>query len=191
MIIELQKTLVSSDILEEKFVCKLNACKGFCCVEGDSGAPLGPEELSLIDGVYPLVEPYMASGGVKAIKEQGRYLKSDDSEWETPLADGKECAYAVFDEKGIAFCAFEKAYNDGHTPWRKPISCHLYPIRLQECRDFTVLNYHRWGICHAACSHGEQLQMPVFRFLREPLIRKFGQGWHDELEGVYEQWLQR
>jgi len=180
--IQLKNTLVSNDILEKKFVCDLQACQGICCVEGDSGAPLEKEELHILEETFENIKPFLRPEGIKAIESQGVYIVDEDGDYVTPLVDGKECAYTVFDENGTAACGIEKAWEAGKIDFRKPISCHLYPVRLTEYTGFTAVNYHRWDICSAACALGEKLNVPVYRFLREPLIRKFGQEWYDELE---------
>jgi len=182
--IQIEGTIISEEIVENDFVCNLNACKGICCVEGDAGAPVDESELNTLERIYPKVAPYLTEQGRRAIEEQGVYVKGEDGEWETPLIDGGECAYVVHNEKGWALCAIEQAYNDKKIEWKKPISCHLYPIRLQEYSSFTAVNYHRWPICDDACALGKELQVPVYKFVREALIRKFGEDWYDELEAL-------
>jgi hypothetical protein len=183
-------TLISEDILEQQFCCDLHACKGACCVEGDAGAPLEVEELGILDDIWEEVLPYLSSQGKKAIAKHGRYLQDLDGEWVTPLIEGNECAYTVFDGKGIAQCGIELAYQDGKTSFQKPVSCHLYPIRLGKVGDYESVNYHQWSICKAACILGEKLKLPVFRFLKDPLIRKYGEQWYHELEDLYGVWRQ-
>jgi hypothetical protein len=180
------ETLVSAELFENSFVCDLNACKGACCIEGDSGAPLEGEELSNLEEVWEIVKPYMRPEGIKAIEELGLYQMDGDGDMVTTLVDGnKECAFVVFDSSGVAKCALENAYNEGKTTWKKPISCHLYPVRLKQLSAYMAVNYHRWGLCDPACSLGNQLKVPIFRFLKEPLIRKFGEEWYAEAELVY------
>jgi len=177
-------TLVSEEIIEKKFVCDLNACKGACCVKGDYGAPLEESELPILDRVYSKVKPYLTESGIKAIERQGKYLLYSKTEWVTPLVSGKECAYTIF-EKGIAKCGIEKAYFDGKIDFQKPVSCHLYPIRINKMKSgVDALNYDRWSICKAACKHGESLKVPVFRFLKNSLVRKYGDKWYEQLEQV-------
>ena len=181
--IQVANTIISEDVIERNFVCNLNACKGACCVEGDAGAPIEEKELMTMKHVYSEVAPYLSEEGRKAIEEQGVYVKGEDGEWETPLIKGGECAYVVRNEKGWALCAIEQAYNDKKIEWKKPISCHLYPIRLQEYSSFTAVNYHRWQpICDDACSLGRDLKLPIYKFVKEALIRKFGEQWYKELE---------
>lgn len=179
-------TLVSEEIFDERFVCDLHACKGACCVEGESGAPLDHEELSALEEVFEKVRPFMNEEGIQTVSDKGLYEVDSDGDFVTPLIGNHgACAYAFFDEQGIAKCSIEKAWLEGHTHWRKPISCHLYPIRLAQLPDYTAINYHHWPVCLPACACGERLGVPVFRFLREPLIRKFGEAWFAELEEVY------
>jgi hypothetical protein len=180
------ETLVSEELFENHFVCDLNACKGACCIEGDSGAPLEAEELTNLEEVWEMVKPYMRPEGIKAIEELGLYQMDGDGDMVTTLVDGnKECAFVIFDSSGVAKCALENAYNDGKTNWKKPISCHLYPVRLQQLTAYMAVNYHRWGLCDPACALGSQLKVPIFKFLKEPLIRKFGEAWYEEAELVY------
>lgn len=184
--IALGHTLISEDIFDKKFVCDLNACKGECCVSGDSGAPLNKKELKTLDKVYPEVKPYMNAKGIAAVEKQGTYVLDSDGDYTTTLvSEGAECAFVYFDEKNIAKCAIEKAYMDGKIDWKKPISCHLYPIRISEYREYDAVNYHSWHICKPACECGQQLNVPVFKFLKDPLIRKYGESWYEELEKVY------
>jgi len=179
------KSLVSEELFEEFFVCDLNACKGACCIEGDSGAPLDMDELERLEEVWPLVQKYMRPEGIKAIEKLGLYQMDPDGDLVTTLVDGnKECAFVKFDSKGIAKCALEEAYLAGETDWKKPISCHLYPVRLKELTEYTTVNYHRWQLCTPACACGAALKVPVYRFLKEPLIRKFGAEWFSEMEEI-------
>lgn len=184
--IALGHTLISEDVFDKKFVCDLNACKGECCVAGDSGAPLHKKELKILDKIYPEVKPYMNALGIAAVEKQGSYVLDSDGDYTTTLvAEGAECAFVYFDEQNIAKCAIEKAYLEGKIDWKKPISCHLYPIRITEHRDYDAVNYHSWHICKPACDCGKQLDVPVYRFLKEPLIRKYGEAWYQELDQVY------
>lgn len=181
---QLGKSIVSEEILENDFVCNLTACKGACCVEGEAGAPLEEEELEILKEVYPKVAPLLRKQGAEAIAEQGVYVKGADGEWETPLVNGSECAYVIFDEKNTALCGIEAAYKKGLISWKKPLSCHLYPVRVKQYSEFTAVNYHKWYICDDACTLGKELGVPVYKFVKEALIRKFGQAWYDELEQV-------
>ena len=186
IVIELGKTILSDDIKEQFFVCNLEKCKGACCVEGDLGAPLEESELPILEEIYNKVKPYLTVGGVKAIERQGTYILDEDREYSTPTIEGKECAYAVYDEKGILKCGIEQAYLDGKTDFKKPISCHLYPIRATKYSEFEALNYDRWDICSPACDLGSSLNVPIYKFLKEPLIRKYGQQWYADLVKIIE-----
>lgn len=180
--IQIDDTIISEDVLDYDFVCNLTACKGACCIEGDAGAPVDEDELPIMEAIFPEVKPYLTSKGLQSIENQGIYILGEDGEWETPLINGGECAYVIRDEKQTALCAIEKAYNEGKIDWKKPISCHLYPIRLQKYSSFTAVNYNRWSICNDACSLGKELQVPVYKFVKNALIRKFGEAWYQELE---------
>lgn len=179
---QLGKTIVSEDIIEKDFVCNISACKGQCCIDGEAGAPLNEQETNILEEIYPKVKPFLRKEGIKAIEEQGTWIKSDFGELETPLINGGACAYVIFDEKNTALCAIEEAYNKGLVSWKKPISCHLYPVRVKDYSEFAAVNYHKWNICDDACSLGKELQVPVYKFVKEALVRKFGQNWYDELE---------
>lgn len=183
---QLGKTIVSEDLLEKDFVCNLAACKGACCIDGDAGAPLELQETKIMQDIYPKIKPFLRQEGIDAIEAQGKFITTEDGEFETPLIDGADCAYVIFDKKGTALCAFEEAYNQGETDWKKPVSCHLYPVRVKEYSEFSALNYHKWEICDAACTLGKELQVPVYKFVKQALIRKFGEDWYMELEKVAE-----
>jgi len=180
--IEVEGILVSEDLIKEEFVCNLSACKGACCIEGDSGAPLEKSELLILKEIYKDVKPFMTEKGIQAIEEQGAYVIDEDGDLTTTCVDkNKECAYVTW-EGGITKCAIEKAYEAGKINWQKPISCHLYPIRITNYPEFDVLHYDRWHICQAACSFGKKLSVPVYSFLKTPLIRKYGEEWYRKLE---------
>ncbi len=180
--IEVQNTLVHEDVVKENFVCNLNKCKGACCVEGDSGAPLEKSELKILEEIYPHVQSYMTEKGIAAIEESGAWVRDFEGDYTTPCVNtNKECAYVTW-ENGITKCAIEKAYEEGVISWKKPISCHLYPIRITSYPEFDVLHYDRWNICSDACSFGRELKVPVYSFLKDPLIRKYGKEWYEELE---------
>ncbi|CAM1344032.1 DUF3109 family protein [Tenacibaculum amylolyticum] len=181
---QLGKTIVSEDIIQKEFVCNLSTCKGACCIEGSAGAPLEENEVAILEEVYDKVKPFLRKEGIRAIEQQGTSITSDFGELETPLIEGEECAYVIFDEKGTALCGIEEAYNKQLIDWKKPISCHLYPIRVKDYSEFAAVNYHKWEICDDACSLGKELQVPVYKFVKEALVRKFGQNWYDELEKV-------
>jgi hypothetical protein len=186
--IEIGKTLISTELLEEHFVCDLNKCKGECCIAGDYGAPLDKSELKEIEKYYPIVKPLLQERALKSIEEQGLYVKDDECDWVTPLINGnEECAFTIF-ENGIAKCSFEKAYYDGQIPWKKPISCHLYPVRIKKLKNYDALNYDRWDVCAPACKLGKSLKVPVYQFLKESLTRKYGEEWYNELTIAAEMW---
>ncbi|WP_055446997.1 DUF3109 family protein [Lacinutrix mariniflava] len=181
---QLGKTIVSESIIENDFVCNLSACKGACCIDGDAGAPLTVEEAQILKDIYPKVKPFLRQEGIDAIEAQGTSIVADFDELETPLINGADCAYVIFDEKKTALCAIEEAYNQGEISWKKPVSCHLYPIRVRDYTEFSAVNYDKWEICDDACSLGKELQVPVYKFVKEALIRKFGEDWYSELEKV-------
>lgn len=173
-------TIISRDVLEEYFLCDLKACKGACCVEGDAGAPLEESETKLLDDLFDKIKPYLRPEGIQAIEEQGTSVLDVDGDYVTPLVKGKECAYVVF-ENGITKCGIEKAYLDGKIDYQKPISCHLYPIRVTKYQNFEAVNYHEWPICKAAKICGSKEKVKMYVFLKDPLIRKYGKEWYDEL----------
>ncbi len=181
---QLEKTLVSETIIEKDFVCNLSACKGDCCVKGDAGAPLFKEEIEILEQIYPKVKPYMGDKGIQAVENQGTSITTKEGELETPLIEGGACAYVTFDNQGVTMCAIEKAYNNNTIDWKKPMSCHLYPIRVKEYSEFSAVNYHKWEICDNACTLGKELQVPIYKFVKEALIRKFGAHWYAELEKI-------
>jgi hypothetical protein len=180
---QLGKTIVSEEILERDFVCNLSACKGNCCIDGDAGAPLSAEETKIMEEIYPKVKPYLRPEGIAAIEAQGTWVKGEDGDFETTLIEGKDCAYVIFDG-ATALCGIEQAYNEGIVSWKKPVSCHLYPIRVKDFSEFTAVNYDKWDICNDACTLGKELQVPVYKFVKEALVRKFGEDWYLELEKV-------
>lgn len=177
----IENTCISDDIEDQEFVCNLDKCKGACCVEGDSGAPLDEDELAILDEIYPEVAPYLTEAGKKVIATEGTWTKDWDGDYVTPIINGRECAYAIYDQKGILKCGIEEAYNDGKISYKKPISCHLYPIRVTKYEQYHALNYDRWEICSPACSLGQQLKVPVYKFLKDPLIRAYGEDWYRQL----------
>jgi len=181
--IAIENTLVSEDILDKKFVCDLNACKGQCCVSGESGAPLEESELHTMEKILDKIKPYMSSEGIAEVERQGVFVVDLDGDYVTPLVGGdKHCAFVCFDASNIAKCAIEKAYYEGKIKFKKPISCHLYPIRVEKTKYYTNLNYSKWDICSSACKCGDALDVPIYRFLKDPLIRKFGKRWFNKLE---------
>jgi hypothetical protein len=184
--IAIGQTLVSDEIITERFVCHIEACKAACCVEGDAGAPLTEEEAAGLKSVREEVRPFLSEEGNRALDRQGPWVRDEDGEPCTTLIGNRECAYAVYDSGGVLRCGIEQAWEAGATAFRKPVSCHLYPIRVREHTGFTAVNYHRWHVCAPACALGSRLGVPVFRFLKEALIRRFGPEWYAELEVVAE-----
>lgn len=181
--IEIDGKIVSTDILTEFFACDILACKGQCCIDGDSGAPLDIEEVDILEEEYENYKPYMTSEGIKAVESQGFMVVDVDGDYTTPLVDGCQCAYSFVNDNGITLCAIEAAYRAGKCSFKKPISCHLYPIRVVEFSNGTLgLNYHRWGICSSACSLGKRLEIPIYKSLKEPIIRRFGEEFYKALE---------
>lgn len=180
-VIQIDNQLISTEVIDEAFVCDLNACKGACCVEGDAGAPLTQEEAEIIKKEYPNFKDYVPAKGQEQAEAQSFVIERENGDLETPLNHGKECAYTAFDKNGTAMCGIELAWKDGKTTFRKPISCHLYPIRTQEYPDFEAVNYERWRICSDACSLGKELKVPIYKFTKDALVRKYGQAWYDEL----------
>ena len=181
MMIEIDGRVVSLDLLEKHFICDLDKCKGMCCVHGDSGAPLESEEAVKLDKLFPAIKKYLRPEGIQAIKNQGRHVIDNDGDVVTPLVDGKECAYVIF-EQGIAKCGIEKAFEDGAIDYQKPVSCHLYPVRTKRYQDFEGVNYDRWEICKPATLLGQKENIPVYKFVKKALIRKYGSGFYKKLE---------
>lgn len=179
--IQIEDALVSFDIFEEKFCCDLAQCKGVCCVEGDSGAPLEEDEPEKIEANYGSVKSYMKAEGIVAVEEQGYAVIDRDGDLVTPLIHDRECAYAI-EENGVCWCAIEKAWTEGKSSFRKPISCHLYPIRISKYEGFEALNYNRWDICACARKKGREKGIPLYRFLKEALILRYGREWYEQLE---------
>lgn len=185
--IAIDNVLVSDQVISEQFVCDLHKCKGACCVDGDAGAPLNNKELKNIDEVFDAVLPYLGEESKAEISRQGRYVHDKEFGWVTPTINSKVCVYGIKNKDGIVKCGIEQAYNDGKVQWKKPVSCHLFPvISKQSSNGKTVyVNYEpREDHCAAACSLGKKLKVPVYQFLKEPLIRKFGQKFYDALDAT-------
>lgn len=184
--IEIDDKIVSLDLLRECFACDLARCKGICCVEGNAGAPLDMEEVDILEEEYENYRPYMTPEGVEAVEQQGFMVVDEDGDYTTPLVDDAECAYS-YSENGVTMCAIERAYREGRTGFMKPISCHLYPIRVVRFSNGSVgLNYHRWDVCESARECGRKLGIPVYRALREPIIRRWGEEFFKALEAAEE-----
>ncbi len=182
--IQFDKVLISDEVVEEAFVCDLHKCKGACCVEGDLGAPLLFDELDQIEEVVDVVKGYLSKEAIQVLEREGGFLVDEDGDFSTTTINGKECVFAFYDDQKILKCSIEQAHKDGKTDFKKPLSCHLYPIRVGKAGEFESLNYDRWSICAPACDLGKELKVPVYKFLKEPLIRKFGEEWYAEFENL-------
>ena len=174
-----KNTIVSDDIAECRFACDLACCKGQCCVDGDCGAPLLESEISDLERVLPEVLPYMTDEGRDVVQREGVWALDNVEEPCTPLVGNRECAFVAWGDDGTAYCAIEQAFRDGKIDYQKPVSCHLYPIRVDDYEEFTAVNYHRWDVCRHAVNNPDA--QPLYIYLRDPLIRRFGQEWYDEL----------
>ena len=183
---QLDKTIVSEEVLEKQFMCNLSACKGACCIDGDAGAPVEESEKKVLEDILPKVKKYLRKEGKEAIEKNGPFTTNEFGEHETTLIDGADCAFVTFDENEVALCAIEEAYNQGEIDFKKPISCHMYPVRIKQYSEFAAVNYHHWEICDDACSLGSELKIPVFQFVKQALIRKFGEKWYKDLEKIAE-----
>ncbi len=187
MMIEIDNKIVSIDILREQFACDIAACKGICCVEGNAGAPLEGDEATILEREWEAYKSYMTKEGIASVEQNGFMVIDDDGDPTTPLVNGAECAYTYQNEDGITLCAIEKAFLEGKTDFRKPISCHLYPIRVLKFSNGSEgLNYHRWGVCSSACRRGKELQMPIYKSLKEPIIRAWGEEFYNALTAAEE-----
>ena len=185
--VQVGDVIVSFDVFREKFFCDLDASKGACCIEGDAGAPVELEEVEKLEEVLPVIWDDLSPEARKVIDKQGVVYTDQEGDLVTSIVNGKDCVFTCYDEKGACYCAIEKAFREGRCHFYKPVSCHLYPVRIGNCGMYKALNYHRWDVCKAAVALGRQKNMPVYRFLKEPLIRKFGEDWYAELELVAEE----
>jgi len=188
-LIVIDNILISDDVVEKQFVCDLNKCKGGCCEEGDAGAPLEEEELDIVLDMYEKIKPYLSEASIKEVEKKGKYVYNREFGWVTPTLgnDNEICVYGSRDEQGIIKCAFEQAYYDGVIPWKKPISCHLFPIIAKKGKhgDYNRVNYEpREKLCNPACALGKKLEVPTYEFLKEPLIRKYGEDFYNALDKV-------
>jgi len=187
--IAIDNTLNSDDLGKVCFVCDLASCKGACCIEGDAGAPVDEHEISMLEDAIDAVRPFMRPQGIKVIDEMGVFEYDAQGNYVTPLVNGGECAFVVFGSDGLAACAIEKAWEAGKTTFRKPVSCHLYPVRISRYNDFEAVNYHQWHICRPALALGKKLNVPLYVFLKDSLIRKYGEKWYTQLCNQIEQHL--
>ena len=186
--IQIDDTLVSLDLIERSFLCDLSHCKGQCCVEGDSGAPLEPGEEEELKRVLPEIWNDLLPEARTVIQSQGVAYTDSDGDRVTSIVGDKNCVFTYYDTDGVCKCAIEKAYREGRVSFYKPTSCHLYPVRITQYKTFQAVNYHRWDVCKAAELLGKKEQVPVYQFLKEPLIRKFGQAWYDALDECAQEW---
>jgi hypothetical protein len=184
-VIAIDNVLISDDVIEAKFVCDLHKCKGGCCEDGDAGAPLEKEEKKIIDENFDAIKPYLTHEGLEAIQRQGKYVYDREFGWVTPTVHGQICAYGFRDQHGIIKCGIEQAYYDGKLNWKKPISCHLYPIKITKSKEYVNVNYEpREVLCKPGCALGKKLKLPVYQFLKDALVRKFGNDFYDALHQV-------
>ncbi len=184
----IQNTLVSLDVLEKEFCCDLDKCRGCCCIEGDAGAPVSEDELRIIEQLLPDLLPQMTPEARAVVEKQGLSYIDPSGERVLSIVNDKDCIFARTDHNGWCYCLIEKAYNAGKLTFKKPLSCHLYPIRLTKVGDLVGVEYHRWDICHCARQLGKKLHTPLYKFLREPLVRRFGEDWYNELELTASEW---
>ena len=184
--IEIGKTIVSLDVIESKFCCDLDHCKGACCVDGDSGAPLTTEEAETIENLYPVFKEYLSPENVAEISRQGFSVIDQDGDLVTPIVGKNECVFTFVDERGITRCAIERAYFEKRSTFRKPVSCHLFPIRITGYKRFDGVNYEKLKICKAGRTNGKSNNLPLWKYLEEPLTRKYGEEWYQELKLVAE-----
>lgn len=182
--ISIENTIISDDLKDVCFVCDLKKCKGACCVEGDAGAPLDVEEISIIEDDIDFIKPYMTAEGIAVIEKTGVFEYDTQGNIVTPLVNQCQCAFVYFEDE-IAKCAIEKAWEQKKIKFQKPVSCHLYPVRINNYKDFDAVNYNKWDICEKALVNGKRLNVKVYEFLKEPLIRKYGLKWYKELEKAY------
>lgn len=183
--IEIDNVLLSDEVVKAQFVCDLSKCKGGCCEDGDAGAPLTREETRIVDDIYETVKPYLTDKGIAEIEKKGRYYYDKEFGWVTPTIEGRICAYGYRDEQGIIKCGIEQAYRDGKVDWKKPISCHLYPIKIKKTKTYELVNYEpRETLCKPACVLGKKLKVPVYSFLKEALVRKYGEEFYQVLDQI-------
>jgi len=190
-VFQIENTLVSLDVVEKCFLCDLSHCKGACCIEGDSGAPLLNIELMKLQTILPTLWNDLLPEAQALIKKQGIAYIDCEGETVTSIINGKNCVFTFYDEQGICKCAIEKAYREGKIDFMKPVSCHLYPLRIKNYRNYSTVNFDRWEICKAGELMGKREHLPIYKFLKEPLIRRFGEEWYKQLELVATEWLKK
>lgn len=190
IMLQIKDALVSLDLAEEYFVCDLHKCLGECCIEGDAGAPVTESELQRLKEVLPLVWNDLLPAARERIEAEGVGYIDEEGDLVTQIVDGRNCVFTTYGPDGMCLCAIEKAFREGRTDFRKPMSCYLYPLRLTEYPTFTAVNYHRWKICKCACALGRKESVRLYQFMREPLIARFGQEWYDELAEACKAYLE-
>lgn len=189
--LQIKDTLISLDLIERYFCCDLASCKGECCIDGDAGAPVTPDEVAAIEDVLPKVMDMLTPRARQVIEEQGVAYVDTEGDLVTSIVDGRDCVFTTYAPGGVCLCALEKAYREGCIPHTKPMSCHLYPVRLKPCGLMTAVNLHRWKICRSAEKNGRAKGIRAYEFLREPLIRRFGREWYDELVVTAREYLRQ
>lgn len=187
--IEIEDKIISDDLFEKKFVCDLQKCKGVCCVEGDSGAPLTKKEILEIDKNISKIKTEMSPTGLSILEKKDFYYVDSDGDQVTSLINDKECVFVVYDQNKIAKCSIESAFRKNKINFNKPISCHLYPIRVKKYENFQAINVDSWHICQPACKCGTELNVPVFKFLKNAIVRSWGLIFFQQLDSVYEQFF--
>ncbi len=191
LMLQIQDTLVTLDMAERFFLCDLDKCLGQCCIDGDAGAPITPEEDRRLREILPAVKPYLLPAALREIEENGVSYIDEEGDLVTQIVDGRNCVFTTYGPGGMCMCAIEKAFRDGKIDFYKPISCHLYPVRIKEYDGFTAVNLHRWKICRCAEVLGREKGVRAYQFLKTPLIRRFGQEWYDELALTCEEYLRQ
>lgn len=189
--LEIQNALVTLDLAEQFFCCDLDACKGACCIEGDAGAPITTKEQEEIERVLPEIINDMIPAGRREVEANGVGYIDEEGDLVTSIVEGKNCAFTCYGKDGVCLCAIEKAWREGRIDFMKPTSCHLYPLRITEYPTFTAVNYHRWKICKPAEKLGRRLGIRLYQFLKEPLIKRFGKEWYNELCLACEAYLEQ
>lgn len=189
--IQIEDTLVSLDVIERCFICDLSHCKGACCIDGDSGAPLEESEVAELEKILPAVWDDLSPAAQEVVRRQGVAYKDIEGDTVTSIVNNKDCVFTCYDGEGICQCAIEKAFREGRVDFYKPISCHLYPVRVTNYAGFRAVNFHKWEVCRAAEILGQREKLPVYKFLKVPLIRKFGESWYQTLETCAEEWIKQ
>lgn len=189
IMLQIQDTLVSLDLIERFFLCDLGKCLGECCIEGDAGAPITEEEYQKLKQIKDIVWDDLLPVARERIREAGVGYIDEEGDLVTQIVDGRNCVFTTYAPGGMCLCAIEKAFREGRCDFRKPISCYLYPLRLTKYPTFTAVNYHRWKICRCAEALGRSKNVRLYQFMREPLIERFGQAWYDELVEACEAYL--